>query len=174
MGLEQQIRRNRLLHFLGRAVGEARLRMGTDIGVGPAVEGALLHLREIIRHHAIAEAASLLHHRIEIAGLGWNVKVLPERLRALIQRSNVLQSRVRRLDATIHATIPTRSNRGNPVERQFGLLKAAFERELSPERFPAKWGALPASRWNRTNWRQSKSRTSDDCFHADNPATRSY
>jgi hypothetical protein len=36
---------------------------------------------------------------------------------------------LRRLDATIHATIPTRIDRGNPVERQFGLLKAAFERE---------------------------------------------
>jgi regulator of CtrA degradation len=58
-----------------------------------------------------------------------NIKLLPERLRELIQRSKVLQSAVRRLDATIHATIPTRIDRGNPVERQLGLLKAAFERE---------------------------------------------
>jgi len=57
-----------------------------------------------------------------------NLKLLPERLRALIQRSKVLQSAVRRLDATIHAP-PVRVDRGNPVERQLGLLRAAFERE---------------------------------------------
>ncbi len=57
-----------------------------------------------------------------------NFKLLPERLRALIQRSKVLQSAVRRLDATIHAP-PARVDRGNPVERQLGLLRAAFERE---------------------------------------------
>jgi regulator of CtrA degradation len=58
-----------------------------------------------------------------------NIKLLPERLRALILRSKALQSAVRRLDATIHAAIPTRIDRGNPVERQLGLLRAAFERE---------------------------------------------
>jgi len=57
-----------------------------------------------------------------------NLKLLPERLRALIQRSKFLQSAVRRLDATIHAP-PARVDRGNPVERQLGLLRAAFERE---------------------------------------------
>jgi regulator of CtrA degradation len=57
-----------------------------------------------------------------------NIKLLPERLRGLIQRSKVLQSAVRRLDATIHAP-PVRVDRGNPVERQLGLLRAAFERE---------------------------------------------
>src|SRR6266550_3227 len=34
----------------------------------------------------------------------------------------------RRLDATMHAT-PSRADRANPVERQIGLLKAAFEQE---------------------------------------------
>jgi regulator of CtrA degradation len=62
------------------------------------------------------------------AGDETNLKLLPERLRALIQRSKVLQSAVRRLDATIHAP-PVRVDRGNPVERQLGLLRAAFERE---------------------------------------------
>jgi regulator of CtrA degradation len=57
-----------------------------------------------------------------------NIKLLPERLSALILRSKALQSAVRRLDATIHAA-PTRVDRGNPVERQLGLLKAAFEHE---------------------------------------------
>jgi regulator of CtrA degradation len=57
-----------------------------------------------------------------------NIKLLPERLRLLIARSKSLQAAVRRLDATIHAG-PARGDRGNPVERQLGLLKAAFERE---------------------------------------------
>jgi regulator of CtrA degradation len=57
-----------------------------------------------------------------------NIKLLPERLRALIERSKALQRAVRRLDATMHAT-PARTDRDNPVERQIGLLKAAFEQE---------------------------------------------
>src|SRR4029453_392158 len=60
-----------------------------------------------------------------------NIRLLPERLRALIERSKALQRAVRRLDATMHAT-PARVDRDNPVERQIGLLKAAFEREGSP------------------------------------------
>ena len=57
-----------------------------------------------------------------------NIKLLPERLRALITRSQALQRAVRRLDATMHAA-PSRPDRGNPVERQLGLLRAAFEQE---------------------------------------------
>ena len=59
-----------------------------------------------------------------------NIKLLPERLRSLIERSRVLQASVRRLDATMHASSdPERATPANPVERQLGLLKAAFERE---------------------------------------------
>ena len=59
-----------------------------------------------------------------------NIKLVPERLRVLINRSKALQAAVRRLDATMHARPdPTRGRVGNPVERQLGLLKAAFERE---------------------------------------------
>jgi regulator of CtrA degradation len=59
-----------------------------------------------------------------------NIKLLPEALRALIERSRTLQLAVRRLDATMHATAdPTRMRPSNPVERQLGLLKAAFEQE---------------------------------------------
>jgi regulator of CtrA degradation len=57
-----------------------------------------------------------------------NMKLIPERLRALITRSQALQKAVRRLDATMHAA-PLAFDRGNPVERQLGLLKAAFEQE---------------------------------------------
>ena len=56
------------------------------------------------------------------------IKLLPERLRDLIDRSLRLQERVRRLDATIHS--PGKADRdGNPVERQVNLLKAVFERD---------------------------------------------
>jgi regulator of CtrA degradation len=60
-----------------------------------------------------------------------NIRLLPESLRLLIQRSKQLQSAVRRLDATIHAATSDRAriSIGNPVERQLGLLKAAFEQD---------------------------------------------
>ncbi len=59
-----------------------------------------------------------------------SLSMLPERLRELIGRSKELQIAVRRLDATIHASAqPLRPNAGNPVERQLGLLKAAFEQD---------------------------------------------
>jgi regulator of CtrA degradation len=55
-----------------------------------------------------------------------NLKLVPERLRTLVHRSKELQRAVRRLDVTMHAA-PARVERGNPVERQMGLLRAAFE-----------------------------------------------
>src|SRR5712671_6168024 len=59
-----------------------------------------------------------------------NVKIVPERLRLLINRSKSLQASVRRLDATMHARPdPAQIAPGNPVERQLGLLKAAFEHD---------------------------------------------
>ena len=59
------------------------------------------------------------------------VKLLPERLRALIERSKRLNDQVRRLDANVYAPplAPGRPSPGNPVERQLGLLKAAFEHD---------------------------------------------
>ncbi len=56
-----------------------------------------------------------------------NMELLPASLRELIERSQKLQGKVRRLDSTIHNRVaadhvPTM----NPVERQLGLLKAAF------------------------------------------------
>ena len=57
-----------------------------------------------------------------------NVELLPEKLRTLIARSQTLHSKVRRLDATIHNPFEAseRTVVVNPVERQLGLLKAAF------------------------------------------------
>jgi regulator of CtrA degradation len=58
-------------------------------------------------------------------------KLLPERLRLLIERSKKLNDQVRRLDANIYAPplAPDRPMASNPVERQLGLLKAAFEHD---------------------------------------------
>ncbi len=53
--------------------------------------------------------------------------LLPDGLRTLIERSIRLEVRVRRLDATIHSR--TDEAPANPVERQIGLLKRAFESE---------------------------------------------
>ena len=59
------------------------------------------------------------------------LKLLPERLRELIDRSRKLNDRVRRLDANMYAPplAPEHPEIGNPVVRQLGLLKAAFERD---------------------------------------------
>lgn len=59
-----------------------------------------------------------------------NVQLLPVQLRDLIERSQKLQLRVRRLDSTIHtAADAPQLAADNPVERQLGLLKAAFGAE---------------------------------------------
>lgn len=58
-----------------------------------------------------------------------SVALLPVKLRELITRSVKLQGEVRRLDATMHAALVPKPVVGNPVERQLGLLKAAFESE---------------------------------------------
>src|SRR5476649_2107451 len=56
-----------------------------------------------------------------------NMELLPDSLRELIERSHKLQGKVRRLDATIHNHTPADQVVAvNPVERQLGLLKAAF------------------------------------------------
>jgi len=56
-----------------------------------------------------------------------SIAVLPAKLQELIARSTKLQIEVRRLDATMHAAPPPKTAADNPVERQMGLLKAAFE-----------------------------------------------
>ena len=52
---------------------------------------------------------------------------LPQQLQDLIGRSMNLQSRVRRLDITIHAPTTERAPIGNPLVPQLNRLKAAFE-----------------------------------------------
>ena len=53
---------------------------------------------------------------------------LPQQLQDLITRSMNLQSRVRRLDITIHTPPTERAPIGNPLVPQLNRLKAAFER----------------------------------------------
>jgi regulator of CtrA degradation len=53
---------------------------------------------------------------------------LPQQLQDLITRSMDLQTRVRRLDTTIHAPTPDRAAIGNPLVPQLNRLKAAFEK----------------------------------------------
>jgi regulator of CtrA degradation len=56
-----------------------------------------------------------------------NMELLPATLREMIERSQKLQSKVRRLDNTIHNRVAVELVPAmNPVERQLGLLKAAF------------------------------------------------
>ncbi len=57
------------------------------------------------------------------------LNLLPDTLVGLIQRSLVLADQVRRLDATIHSPSAMPRNSNNPVERQMGMLKAAFEQK---------------------------------------------
>jgi regulator of CtrA degradation len=57
------------------------------------------------------------------------LNLLPDTLVGLIQRSLVLADQVRRLDATIHSPAAMPRNSNNPVERQMGMLKAAFEQK---------------------------------------------
>ena len=52
---------------------------------------------------------------------------LPQALQELIARSMSLQSRVRRLDVTIHSPPPERTAIGNPLVPQLNRIKAAFE-----------------------------------------------
>ena len=53
---------------------------------------------------------------------------LPQQLQDLIERSMNLQSRVRRLDITIHTPPADGAPIGNPLVPQLNRLKAAFER----------------------------------------------
>src|SRR3954466_7933622 len=55
------------------------------------------------------------------------VDKLPQQLQDLIARSMSLQTRVRRLDCTIHSPPPDQNTIGNPLVPQLNRLKAAFE-----------------------------------------------
>jgi regulator of CtrA degradation len=94
----------------------------------------------LLLHRAVKEGemslaqASKEKAKVKLAASGYhdpaNVELLPETLRDLIARSQTLQGKVRRLDATIHNRADAdEAPPVNPVERQLGLLKAAFGAE---------------------------------------------
>ena len=74
-----------------------------------------------------------------------SIALLPAKLQDLIGRSTKLQAEVRRLDATMHAPPPIKTAAGNPVERQLGLLRAAFERDRVSSRLLPTTGAASSS-----------------------------
>jgi regulator of CtrA degradation len=64
------------------------------------------------------------------------IEKLPQQLQDLIARSMALQTKVRRLDTTIHTPSTERAAIGNPLVPQLNRLKAAFEQRVptsSPE-----------------------------------------
>src|SRR5262245_33409538 len=60
-----------------------------------------------------------------------NIELLPPTLRGRIERSQKLYAKDRRLEATVssQSAAERQPTTGNPVERQLGLLKAAFGAE---------------------------------------------
>jgi regulator of CtrA degradation len=100
----------------------------------------LMHLASwLLLHRAVKEGEITLvqahkeKSKVNLAacepGDAKSLALLPATLRELITRSAKLQSEVRRLDATMHAAAPKPVG-DNPVERQMGLLKAAFEADV--------------------------------------------
>ena len=91
----------------------------------------------LLLHRAVNEGEMTLAQarkeksKVKVGGISArddeSLRMLPERLQDLIQRSLRLQDRVQRLDGTIHAPAQTFVP-VNPVERQIGLLRAAFDR----------------------------------------------
>src|SRR5215469_11122819 len=98
----------------------------------------LMHLASwLLLHRAVKEGEITLvqahkeKSKVNLAacepGDAKSLALLPATLRELIARSAKLQSEVRRLDTTMHAAAVPKLAGDNPVERQMGLLKAAFE-----------------------------------------------
>jgi len=92
----------------------------------------------LLLHRAVKEGEMTLHQanrektkvKLTAADPGPEdiITKLPERLQDLVARSMTLQTKVRRLDVTIHAPAPEHLSIGNPLVPQMNMLKAAFER----------------------------------------------
>ncbi|NGX97527.1 MAG: DUF1465 family protein [Candidatus Afipia apatlaquensis] len=92
----------------------------------------------LLLHRAVKEGEMTLHQanrektkvKLTAADPGPEdiVSKLPLRLQELVSRSMALQSKVRRLDATIHTPASEHLSIGNPLVPQMNMLKAAFER----------------------------------------------
>ena len=98
----------------------------------------LMHLASwLLLHRAVKEGEISLAQahkeksKVSLAacepGDAKSLALLPDKLQELIGRSAKLQVEICRLDATMHAVPPSKIASDNPVSRQLGLLKAAFE-----------------------------------------------
>lgn len=98
----------------------------------------LMHLASwLLLHRAVKEGEITLAQaykeksKVSLAacqpGDAKSLALLPATLQELIARSAKLQTEVRRLDTTMHAVAVPKLAGDNPVGRQLGLLKAAFE-----------------------------------------------
>jgi regulator of CtrA degradation len=98
----------------------------------------LMHLASwLLLHRAVKEGEITLAQankekgKVSLAacapGDAKSLTLLPGKLQELIARSAKLQIEVRRLDATMHTAVASKIEADNPVSRQLGLLKAAFE-----------------------------------------------
>src|SRR5215472_399462 len=98
----------------------------------------LMHLASwLLLHRAVKEGEITLaqaHKEKSKVGLAAcqpgdpkSLALLPDKLQELIARSAKLQIEIRRLGSTMHAVTAPKIATDNPVERQLGLLKAAFE-----------------------------------------------
>jgi regulator of CtrA degradation len=92
----------------------------------------------LLLHRAVKEGEMTLHQanrektkvKLTAADPGPDdiITKLPEQLQQLVSRSMALQSKVRRLDVTIHTPASEHLAIGNPLVPQMNMLKAAFER----------------------------------------------
>src|SRR5215475_15883004 len=65
--LEQHVRDNCCFDFVRRPMCKARLRVGTDIGVGPTVKRTLLDASEVIGRKIVAKPVTLLNSCVELS-----------------------------------------------------------------------------------------------------------
>ena len=132
MRLEQQVGRDRRLDLVGRELREAGLRVLADIGVGPAVEPALLHADQVIGRQIVAEPVALLHDRPQLAGLrmkGERGRVARAGGDGRLVRAVGVEALDRRLGLGLDAEIARRADAdkeaaGLRVDRQMAVLVA--------------------------------------------------
>ena len=72
MRLDQHVGNGDLALEVGACARVPRVLIVADVEPGPAVERALPHPRDVVRHQIVAEAVALVGRAIEIAGRGMN------------------------------------------------------------------------------------------------------
>ena len=93
MGAQRVIRRDGLRDQVGSLRLDARIDVLAVIAVRPAVEGAVLHRRQIIRHQIGAEFVALVDDGPQRAGL--RLEIRPLGLRKPLAKIRSRRSRVR-------------------------------------------------------------------------------